>query len=200
MERTLSVSLAAGDAPTPVRGSSTPPWSGLRARDLAAEVRERGDEVAHERVGGVPVRKPVGTDPLGVARLAVHLRGDHDPRPVRARVHARDLGAVARDPPAGRRVVDKWSRSLHSLTIGADATGTTPGWVIRRSSDGADAGELFDRGEAGGDLGDAVVPERAHALGQRGALDLLARRLRGGELLELARSSPAAGRCRSRPR
>src|SRR6476646_5384480 len=48
-----------------------------------------------------------------------------------------------------------------------------------------DAGELFERGEPGGDLGEAVVPERPHALFDRGALDLLAARLRGGHRLEV---------------
>src|SRR5438105_1490350 len=52
------------------------------------------------------------------------------------------------------------------------------------SSDGADAGELFDRGDAGGHLGHAVRPEGTRALGERGALDLLAGRLRGRELLQ----------------
>ena len=40
-----------------------------------------------------------------------------------------------------------------------------------------DAGELFDRGEAGEDLVQAVVPERAHAVAERGGLELVARRL-----------------------
>src|SRR5256712_4279326 len=47
-----------------------------------------------------------------------------------------------------------------------------------------DAGELFDRGQAGGDLGDAVVPEGAHAVLDRGALDLLAARVLRGERLQ----------------
>src|SRR3712207_8636192 len=36
-----------------------------------------------------------------------------------------------------------------------------------RVSDG-NASQLFDRGEAGGDLGEAVVPERAHPFGDGG--------------------------------
>src|SRR5436305_4902830 len=47
-----------------------------------------------------------------------------------------------------------------------------------------DARELFDRGQARRDLGDAVVPERPHALLHRGSLELLAARLLRGERLE----------------
>src|SRR4051812_19524605 len=53
-----------------------------------------------------------------------------------------------------------------------------------RPSGGADADELFDRRDAGRELREAVVPHRPHALLDGGALDLLARRLGGGELLE----------------
>src|SRR3989442_2034784 len=47
------------------------------------------------------------------------------------------------------------------------------------------AGELFDRGQAGGDLRQAVVPEGSHALADRRPLDVLAARLRDREALEL---------------
>src|SRR4051794_6541938 len=47
-----------------------------------------------------------------------------------------------------------------------------------------DAGELFDGRQARGDLRQAVVPERAHAVRQRGALELLAARLRRRETLQ----------------
>src|SRR5205814_2860021 len=57
----------------------------------------------------------------------------------------------------------------------------------RRPSSGsrADARELFDGGESGGDLQHAVVPHRLHARGDRSTLDLFATRLGGRELLEL---------------
>src|SRR5215212_2993391 len=51
----------------------------------------------------------------------------------------------------------------------------------------ANAGELFDRRQAGGHLGEAVVPERPHALADRGALDLLAAGVPHGQALELLR-------------
>ena len=67
-----------------------------------------------------------------------------------------------------------------------------------RASD-RDAGELFDAGEAGGDLGEAVVPERAHAGAERGALDLLAASPSRPRARRAPRSSRGAGRCRSGP-
>src|SRR5262249_37579974 len=53
-----------------------------------------------------------------------------------------------------------------------------------RSSERADARELFDGRDPGRDLADAVFPHRVHALLDGGALDLLARRLGGRKLLE----------------
>src|SRR5690348_3841738 len=53
-----------------------------------------------------------------------------------------------------------------------------------RRLDRDDAGELFERGQARRDLRDAVVPEGRHALGDRGALELLAARLHGRQLLQ----------------
>src|SRR5215831_19968467 len=54
-----------------------------------------------------------------------------------------------------------------------------------RPSDGADAAELFDRRDAGGDLRDAVLPHRPHARLECGALDHLARRPLGGEQFQV---------------
>src|SRR5581483_1180819 len=48
-----------------------------------------------------------------------------------------------------------------------------------------DARELFDAREAGGDLGETVVPHRLHAARQRRPLDLLARRVTRGERREI---------------
>src|SRR5207253_4023822 len=45
--------------------------------------------------------------------------------------------------------------------------------LARRALD-RNSGELFDRRQAGGDLRQAVVPQRPHALADRGSLDLLA--------------------------
>src|SRR5881392_1439268 len=56
--------------------------------------------------------------------------------------------------------------------------------AVTTVSGGADPGELFDRRDARGDLADAVLPHRLHPLADGRALDLLARRLLGGELLE----------------
>src|SRR2546421_6726216 len=47
-----------------------------------------------------------------------------------------------------------------------------------------DSGELFDRRQAGGDLCQAVVPQRAHSLADRGPLDLFAAHVLDGERLD----------------
>src|SRR5947199_6889150 len=55
----------------------------------------------------------------------------------------------------------------------------TQSWRLDRN-----ARQLFDRRQAGGDLRQAVVPQRPHALADRGALDLLAARFRNGQALD----------------
>ena len=51
--------------------------------------------------------------------------------------------------------------------LGCDVAAAYSFASSRRPSDGADAGELFDRRDAGGDLADAVLPHRPHALARR---------------------------------
>src|SRR5690348_17120827 len=59
------------------------------------------------------------------------------------------------------------------------------GTYRRRGLDRGDAGELFERGEAGEGLLDAVGPQCAHTARHRCPLELLVARLAGGERREL---------------
>src|SRR5438045_684500 len=87
--------------------------------------------------------------------------------------------------PAMRRPIRSFDTSMMrviALRFRAAAATSSPSCDARSNSD---ARELFDRREAGRDLGAAVVPERAGAARERGALDLLARRVLRGERREL---------------
>src|SRR2546425_4080430 len=78
-------------------------------------------------------------------------------------------------PCARRRHARRRARSCRPSNLKSCAEGATSDRY---------AGQLFDGRQPGRDLRDAVVPERAHALRDRRALELLAARLRGGEALQ----------------
>src|SRR6266496_2927044 len=87
----------------------------------------------------------------------------------------RPMPAIRSDVRYGAKApVRKLRQDRHEAVPIVSARCLAPGHGRRRRGLDGDARELFDRGQAGPDLGDAVVPERAHALLDRGALDLLA--------------------------
>ena len=95
------------------------------------------------------------------------------------------------------RIANARVRNAHGFsTRRVAARGSSPTQRRRRRGLDDDAGELFDRREAGEDLVHAVVPERAHAVAQRGRLQLVARRLLRRSGSRARRSSACTRRCR----
>src|SRR5712692_10860815 len=84
--------------------------------------------------------------------------------------------------------VRMWGDATRSSPTCAAASPQLPSLDLKSCAEGATsnryAGQLFDGRQPGRDLRDAVVPERAHALRDRRALELLAARLRGGEAFQ----------------